>query len=107
MLHTAYVTVSLQGDFIIRHGDNAVYDIPAIIYPSQYHVTDAQCCRTFQFHTFLTADDKGAHAHTIHGEDDLTSFLYQPYCLLQDGNVFILHNNDGFQSKRCKIKHII
>lgn len=107
MLHTAYVTVSLQGDSIIRHGDNAMYDIPTVIHPSQYHVTNAQRCRTFQFHTFLAADDKGSHADTIDGEDNLTSFPYQPYRLFQDGNVFILQNNYGFQSKRCKIKHII
>ena len=107
MFHTAYVTISLQNDFIIRHGDNTVYDIPAIIYPCQYHVTDTQIRRTFQFHTFLTADDEGPHADTINREDNLTSFPYQPYRLFQDGNVFILQNHYGFQSKRCKIKHII
>jgi len=107
MFHTADITVSLQNDFIIRHSDNAVYHIPAIVYPSQYHVTNAQRCRAFQFHTFLATDDKGPHADTINGEDDLTSFPYQPYRLFQNSNVFILHNNYGFQSKRCKIKHII
>lgn len=105
--YTVCIAVTLQDESIACNDDDTVYYVAAAIHPCQHHVTDTQLRRDFQLHTLTAANDEGQHAGTINGKNDLASFLYQPYRLFQDGNVFILQNNYGFQSKRCKIKHII
>jgi hypothetical protein len=77
MFITYQIAVTHQLYLVTIDADNAVNDVATAVNPGQHYIADSQTLWLDEFHTLLSANDKGQHAITLYRQCHPLAFIHQ------------------------------